>query len=316
MRLHFLTRDLRQDYPRIGWLPPLPVGTDQFWTQFSNLHAGEFPEILVSQHNGEWKLYLSAIDSGRTDSPTGGGRIIRISLFLTGTVGDSDGVLELISQFLHETLAKTDYKPLLKEFFQSRIKPGDPAKWVDAQMGEKEKIAADLLENLSSKLPPVKIPSVDLPRRWKSGCCSPAALTWFKYFCQELLSGRIEGMGISLANLSYESSEVKRVLDKLRSTDHAAILLSTESDKAAQIKSVLCPTNNSPMPPPSKGETSPKTPIWQDRSTIAIAIVIMALMIIVLYSILSEKDGEKKKITTPDAKVEAQTPQKVDSAKR
>ena len=154
MRLHFLTRDLRADYPRIGWLPPLPAGADTLWSRFAELHAGEYPEFLLSQHNGEWSLYLSAINSGRTDSVVGAGRVIRISLYLSGQCGEECGMVSnLIGQFLREVLVKGGASPRLKEIFQAKIHPGEPEKWKASPLQEQERIAAELLAEFS-KLPP------------------------------------------------------------------------------------------------------------------------------------------------------------------
>lgn len=231
MRLHFQTRDLRADYPRIGWLPPLPVGADTLWSRFSELHAGEYPEILLSQHNGEWSLYLSAINSGRTDSVVGAGRVIRISLYLSGQCGEEcDMVLNLIGQFLREVLVKGGASPRLKEIFLAKIHPGEPEKWKASPLQEQERIAAELLAEFS-KLPPYPAEEDNKLPRWTGGCLPEKNLNLFLSSCEELLSGRAEGMAISLANLSI--SECRRIQEN----NHVAILLSTpeEQNLPAQI---------------------------------------------------------------------------------
>lgn len=239
MQLHFLTRDIRQDYPRIGWLPPLPAGADDLWLSFGNLHAGDYPEILLSRHNGEWQLFLSAMNSGRTDFIS---TPIRVSFFISGHAGETDAVLALIRQYLLETVLKSGDSPLLKNIFQTKIKPGDPGNWTTLPTSEQETIAADLLEEIC-RIP--ASPSADVhqpPPRWVGGC-TQENINLYLFSCRELLSGQAEGMTLSLANLS--ESEVPRVLRQLQPNDHAAILLTVPDEK------------DMPMSP----LTPPKTPL-------------------------------------------------------
>jgi len=232
MRLHFWTRDLRRDYPQIGWLPPLPDGADQLWKQFRELHAGEYPEILLSRRNGQWRLYLSAIDSGRTDSVDGHGRRIRVSLYLSGCAGESAGVAGLIAQYLSETQEKVNAPRLLQDIFQAKIQPGDPEKWTVASASEQERIASELLTELA-KFPVPPKDEGDIPPRWTGGCSSENR-TRFTAFCEQLLSGRAEGMAVSLANLS--SSDANQVLSVLRPDEHVAILLTTPEERNIPIR--------------------------------------------------------------------------------
>ena len=242
MRLHFQTRDLRADYPRIGWLPPLPAGADTLWSRFSELHAGEYPEILLSQRNGEWSLYLSAINSGRTDSVVGAGRVIRISLYLSGRCGEEYGMVSnLIGQFLREVLVRGGASPRLKEIFQAKIHPGEPEKWKASPLQEQERIAAELLAEFS-KLPPCPAVKDNPPPRWTGGCLPEENQKRFLCSCEELLSGRAEGMAISLANLSI--SECRRIQEN----NHVAILLSTPEEQ--NLPEQILPAS-SPHPNPS-----------------------------------------------------------------
>ena len=264
MRLHFLTRDLHLDYPNIGWLPPLPDAADDLWLSFGNLHAGEYPEVLLSQHRGEWQLYLSAIDSGRTDSVSYSGRIIRVSLYLSGATGEgTDIVLALVSQYLQETLLKKSDSPRLKNIFQTKIKPGDPEKWVGIPTKDQESIATDLLAELRANLPPCPADSNAHPRLWMGGCAIQKNIDLFLSSCREMLSGQAEGMVASLANLG--ASEVHRVQKRLRTGDHAAFLLTTTMDQNNPIEKLELVQSNPLVPPESRPQTrgnDPRVLFW------------------------------------------------------
>lgn len=238
MRLHFYTRDLDKDYPNIGWLPPLPAGDDRLWLRFGNLHAGEYPEILLEQRSGKWNLYLSAMDSGRTDGGSGVGRVIRVSLCLSGHIGKDTGVvLGLMDQFLHETLLKNADSTRLKSIFHTKIKEGDPKNWTALPEEEQQRIANDLLADIL-KLPPQSEVdyNVSRPRCWMGGCAKN--IRQFMASCQELLFGQADGVAVSLANLS--ASEAGRILEivDVQPDERVAILLSTPEERSRPIEKV------------------------------------------------------------------------------
>lgn len=280
MRLHFLTRDLRSDYPNIGWLPPLPRNTDALWLSFGNLHAGEYPEILLSQRGGKWELYLSAMDSGRTDSVSYSGRIIRVSLYLSGATGEgTDIVLALVSQYLQETLLKKSDSPRLKNIFQTKIKPGDPEKWVGMPTKDQESIATDLLAELRANLPPCPADSNAHPRLWMGGCAIQKNIDLFLSSCRELLSGQAEGMVASLANLG--ASEVHRVQNRLRTGDHAAFLLTTTMDQNNPIEKLELVQSNPLVPPESRPQTrgnDPRVLFWLGGLVLFAILIALAVL--------------------------------------
>ncbi len=252
MELHFYTADLEKDYPEVGWLPALPGGADALWRNFGNLHAGAYPEIVLAQYNGSWQLYLSAIDSGRMDSITGTGRIIRISLYLSGTCSEGHAVAGLIAQYLRETMNRQDPEQKLKALFASKIKVGDPVKWKDLPEPEQKKIADDLLESLIASFPAPAAETAQPAKCWMGGCACPDALEKFVVHCRKLLSGEWDGMAISLAYLS--SSEIGRALRSVKQNGTAAVLLSVPDEKdrpyrALQEKQSTATTPTPPVKP-------------------------------------------------------------------
>ncbi len=233
MELHFYTRDLQQDYPRIGWIPVLSNGANDLWLNFSDYHAGEYPEILLSQHDGKWQLYLSAIDSGRTDSITGTGRPIRVSLYLSGDCSDGNAVMGLIAQYLYETMNRQEADQKLKKLFLSKIKAGEPNNWKELTGEEQKAIADGLLKELVSFSVPSEVTELSA-KHWIGGCSNPDVLCKFITHCKKLLSGEWNGMAISLANLSL--ADVSKVLASMKREVSIALLLSTldEREKAYQ----------------------------------------------------------------------------------
>ncbi len=243
MKFHFLTRDSGpgEDYPRIGWIAPLPVEADKLWTQYGNLHASEYPEIILSGHDGVWQLYLSAIDSGRTDSLVGRGRIIRMSLYITGRVDEGERAVGLIGQFLHETLSKTSPSTVLKDLFSSEINPGDPVKWKDLSVAEQERISDRILSRLTNI--PHRMPSQNsMESAWMGGCTAEN-MERFAAHCRAILSGMYDGTALSLANLS--SSEINKVLNKVGGTERIAVLLSTIDEKDSSCRKISTPSMTS-----------------------------------------------------------------------
>ncbi len=237
MKLSFITRDLPPfDYPKIGWIGGLPVGADALWGDFGNFHAAEYPEIILRQKNGKWQLYLSAIDSGRTDDIRGTGRDIRIDLYITGNVGDGSCLIGLIKTYLLETLSRQSREGSLRKLFSENIKQGDPQKWAAMSNVEKEDVAKIVLEKLG------KFPCIsscgDAAACFVGGAMNTGAQNAFLAQCEKLLSGASEGIALSLANLS--SDEVNKVfsLAKINPGDSAAVLLTVPDESDLNVKSL------------------------------------------------------------------------------
>ena len=229
MQLHFFTRDLQLDYPRIGWLPPLPTGTDELWQQFAKylLHAGEYPEVILSQEDGKWSLYLSAIPGGRTDSIGGQGRVIRVSLFLSGKTAEGKEVSGLIETYLEEMFGNKEKFHPLQDLFHSTILPGDPQKWRTEPLEEQKRHAEPILTAVR-QMQGSQLESHPF-KAWAGGVALPENRAAFLAFCHALLTGDLHGTAISLANL--DSSEIGHALQCCGYPDHAAILLTTPAEK-------------------------------------------------------------------------------------
>ena len=228
--LCFLTRDLRNDYPRIGWLPQLPDGADQLWKQFSSKgwEEAEYPETVLRQNGGQWQLFLSAIDSGRQDSADGRGRVIRMTLYLTGTTAEGEAMAGLVSHFLKEVVVKDG--TALKELFLSRISNNDPTAWRDEGAVKQEVVAAELLAALQA-MPPC-LTAANSPAAWSGG--SDNNLPVFYGVCHDLLTGKRDGMAISLTNLL--ECEVAKAMAACRPYGNTVILLTGMGETSLPLK--------------------------------------------------------------------------------
>lgn len=198
MEFHFRTRDIGADcdYPAIGWMPPLPAGADRLWRKFGNYGCAELPQMALSQKDGHWKLYLEGISSGRTDSASGqGGRVIRMSLYLSGPVAEGGSVLGLLSAFLFETLSFSQSSHVLEKCFAELIKPGDPRKWKEGGETLQKEIAQSICRRLSGLYAPFLSESFD--SGWAAGR-NEVNLQRFLCCCQALLDGKASGCVVSL----------------------------------------------------------------------------------------------------------------------
>lgn len=199
MKLCFRTRDVgtANDYPAIGWMPPLPSGADRLWRRFGSFGNAESPQMVVSQKGGQWQLYLEGIDSGRTDAATGqGGRTIRMSLYLTGTTAEGESVLGFLSAYVRGALAvRGGDMAALRDAFVKSIQPGDPRKWKDGG----ESVQSASAEAILKKLLEIRVSSVaaDTEGSWCGGR-NPDNLEKFIGSCRSLLTGAASGAAVCL----------------------------------------------------------------------------------------------------------------------
>ena len=229
MKLHLLTKDANLDYPRVGWLPDLPVQAHALWDQFCGLHAAEYPEIVLRQTGGVWQLYLSAIDSGRTDYT---GTRIRVSLYLAGATGEAgcNRVANLLALYVGDVLCGKGSASALTALLKEQILPGQPASWPKLDLPQKEAAAAEVLKALSA-LPACSSPESFRRGRWHGGCDLTPSRDEFIGFCQALLNGKLEGMAFSLANLS--ASDIQQAWKCCGDAGlNAAVLLTTPDERA------------------------------------------------------------------------------------
>ena len=226
----FLTRDLHNDYPRIGWLPQLPAGAERLWRQFSanGWEEAEYPEIVLQQKGGQWQLFMSAMDSGRRDSADGRGRVIRMTMYLSGTTAEGDSSAGLVAHFLKEIVGNDG--TALKELLLSRIGNSDPTAWRDEGPAKQEAVAEELLKELQS-LPPCLV-ATDSPASWAGGC--DVSLSAFYGVCRDLLTGKRDGMAISLTNLL--ECEVSKAMAACRKIGDTVILLTGIGETSLPLK--------------------------------------------------------------------------------
>lgn len=291
MKLFFRTRDIgpANDYPAIGWMPPLPGGADRLWRRFGQFAGAEFPQMVLSQKHGNWELYLEGINSGRTDSATGvGGRIIRMSLYITGNTAEGQGILGLLSSFVFETLSGTPTGETLKNCFERLIKVGDPRRWKDGGQQIQNENAIRLLSGLKALVPPA-IPEV-CETGWAAGR-SEETLMRFLGACRALLEGRMEGCALSLPYCRIgDADEVQRIL----SGERLVALLS--GDAAEQYS----PVRNISMP-----KRSIVTPVKNDSGKRAgIKAFFLAALAVVIVGLLVKSCTGKKQESMPKDTIE------------
>lgn len=228
-KLYFLTRDIQNDYPRIGWIPVLPTNATSLWDKFDSWQQQEYPEIILKQKDGIWQLLLTAINSGRKDA---GNRIIRVSLFLTGNISENidNWVLGLIEHYLNEVLNPSSNGEL-QNIFNEAIKNDELTNLSKASNNEKVAKA----ETIISLLGHLQLTSdIDTaPKRWRSGCSS-ANIPRFLGVCKDLITGKRNGFALSLPNLG--DCDVPKLISSLPSTDDIAILLSGTGERMLSLK--------------------------------------------------------------------------------
>lgn len=243
MDLHFFTKDFSEDYPNIGWISRLPNRADSLWRQFGNIHAAQYPEIILSASQGRWTLYLSAIHSGRLDYMDA---IIRVSFVITGSAGEYDGILSLLDVYLHQILPKNSPNNELTRVLNECINKGDPVRWKDESITFQQKKTEELLKALvgcSEK----KVQPCDgneqcnyNMRRWYGGCRSKDAISSFLLNCEKLMNGSMEGLACSLSNLRPDA--VSQAVQLAGNPENMAILLSSASDQTIPITNFIART--------------------------------------------------------------------------
>lgn len=292
MELFFRTRDLGpvNDYPAIGWMPPLPAGADGLWRRFGSFTGAEFPQMVLSQKQGRWELYLEGINSGRTDSATGvGGRIIRMSLYLTGNTAEGDEILGLLSSFVFEVLSGAPPGETLKNCFERLIKVGDPRCWKDGGKQIQKENAIRILSGLKSLVPPA-IPSL-YETGWAAGR-TEANLMRFLSSCRALIEGKAEGCALSLPYCRIgDADEVQRILsgEKL-----VALISGDAADRDAPVRNISIPKS-------SGGAQVKNNP---GRGGGMKPFFLVALVVAAACLLIKSCTGTKKQVPMPKATIE------------
>jgi len=250
MELFFKTRDLgpKCDYPAIGWMPTLHDDDHLPWIRFKDFGSVEHPQIVVSGHGDRWSVYLESLDSGRTDSPSGaGGRIIRMSLYVTGGKEDGCKIAGLVARYVRDVL-RDGHEAALRDVFADCIKPGDPFHW--KQDGETvQKVAADkLLQRLIAATENVNSSHADDTAvgagAWTAGM-SNGSVESFVAVCRELLAGSRRGTAVALSRMQL--SDVNRMMALQESgSPLIAVLSLSQNDRGDPIRNIGgdCKSNN------------------------------------------------------------------------
>lgn len=233
MELFFKTRDLgpKCDYPAIGWMPMLHDSDQLPWIRFKDFGGVEHPQIVVSGDGDRWSIYLESLDSGRTDAPSGvGGRIIRMSLYVTGGKEDGCKIVGLVARYVRDVL-RDGHEAALRDVFADCVKPGDPFHW--KQDGENaQKAAADkLLKRLITVTENVNSPHADNAAfgagAWSAGMSNDSAES-FVAVCSELLAGSRRGTAVALSRMQLSNVDRMMVLPEFGSPLIAILSLSQD----------------------------------------------------------------------------------------
>ena len=232
MELNFRTRDIGplNDYPAIGWMPPLPEGADRLWRRFGSFGSAEFPQIVLFQKNGRWELYMEGMDSGRTDAATGqGGRVIRTSIYLEGNVSEGASILGLLSVFLSETLAGPGNGSRLRTLFAESIHAGEPRRWKDDGVQVQMSVAQELLAKFIALACVLPVPPA-VETGWAAGR-SDENIRKFFGSCRAVLCGEADGYAISLPYCRMaDAGNISSMLDGERLV---ALLSGDSAERAA-----------------------------------------------------------------------------------
>lgn len=242
MELFFKTRDLgpKCDYPAIGWMPTLHDDDHLPWIRFKDFGSVEHPQIVVSGHGDRWSVYLESLDSGRTDSPSGaGGRIIRMSLYVTGGEEDGCKIAGLVARYVRDVL-RDGHEAALRDVFADCIKPGDPFHW--KQGGETvQKVAADkLLQRLIAATENVDSPNAGNvmfeTEAWVAGMSNESA-ECFIAVCRDLLVGSRQGTAVALSRMQL-SNVVRMMAFQESGSPLIAVLSLSQNDRGNPMRNI------------------------------------------------------------------------------
>ena len=204
MKLCFKTRDagVGNDYPNIDWMPPLPPNADRLWRRFGDCQNQTYPQLVLSAKGGSWVLYLEGLDSGRNDALSGvGGRIIRNSLYITGTSAEAGDAFQILSAYVEDLKTIKQPQKTFLAASERTVKPGAARAAKNAGDSEQEKVAGDLLSAIRDESAK-RMAGKDFPKE------STAAVTTgltddgkinFLAVCLSLLRGVRNGCAVALA---------------------------------------------------------------------------------------------------------------------
>ena len=257
MDFHFFTSDYKQDYPEIGWIPQLE---SEPWSQWDAFHKGEYPELILFQYNGNWTLYVNALDSGRIDYVN---RVIRLSWMITGNVTEGSQLFGFLRRIV-PSLGKNDVmlQNAYIDLLSSQIHEGDPEKWRHESPEEKQRIANELGKALLEPSPSDAVDWSEPNDKWYGGD-NDESRDAFMRSCFYLLTTEVSaGAAISLTKLGVQRIQSDFSLSS--SWDKLAVLISDNVPK-------------SPMPEPVAA--TPPEPTGLKRYIKAAAIALTSLVL-------------------------------------
>ena len=242
MELFFKTRDLgpKCDYPAIGWMPTLHDANHLPWIRFKDFGSVEHPQIVVSGYGDRWSVYLESLDSGRTDSPSGaGGRIIRMSLYVTGGREDGRKIVGLVVRYVRDVL-RDGHEAVLRDVFSNCIKPGDPFHWKQDGETMQKAVADKMLKRLIAATGNATSPHVDNVAfgtgTWTAGMYNESA-ECFIAVCRELLGGSRRGTAVALSRMRLSNVDRMMALPDCGSP-LIAILSLSQGDRGIPMRNI------------------------------------------------------------------------------
>lgn len=229
MIFHFFTCGYKLDYPEIGWIPQVE---SEPWEQWESFHMGEYPELILYQRDGNWTLYVSALDTGRKDYV---GRINRLSWMITGDINEGSRLFGFLQRIV-PSLGKKDVmlQNAYIDLLSSQIQEGDPEKWSQESQSEKQRIANELGSALLEPSSANEVAWPESDEKWYGGD-NEESRSAFLQSCRYLLTTEVSsGAAISLTKLG--ARRVQSDFSLSSSWDKLAVLLTADVPKSPMPK--------------------------------------------------------------------------------
>ncbi len=220
---------------------------------------GEYPELILFQRNGNWTLYVNALDSGRKDYV---GRVIRLSWMITGNVDEGSQLFGLLQRIVpslgqNDVMLQNAYIDLLS----SQIHEGDPEKWSHESQTEQQRIANKLGRALLEPSSADEAAWPEPDEKWFGGD-NEESRSAFLQSCRYLLTTKVSaGAAISLTKLGIQRIQ-------------SDFSLSSSWDKLAVLLTADVPKSSIPKPEPPN-EPKPKNGLIR---YVSVAAVVLALL--------------------------------------
>ncbi|MEL6342546.1 MAG: hypothetical protein AAFV53_05395 [Myxococcota bacterium] len=266
------TRGRHVDYPQ-GILSPetnrMPFWWADWWAGFRDATTPEAPMLIVETGRDGWRMYATAMETGRRD---GKGRNIRASLLAVGTPGEEKALGLLIDTWFDGRLA-AHFRQLLPEDVIER--------WLNdgAAPDGVEHAIDDMIFDLPAP-PPVEAPMLG-PGVW--GGAAQADACRRSLVGQAMMSARAGRHGVFCWLNLLETMEEARALSALRRPDVAILLVEggEDAEGLSAIEEASRPPNPTIAGPPRRGADAGVLSTRRDRSPVRVGWIVAGALALV-----------------------------------